>query len=100
MAAAEALFPADRRRPGDAAVALVLKLLSVVGMMVIMFIIFFRLNTRLRELFLSFSPDTDPNDDAEKEFFEKRARRKALCETCLQFAIVVLVTSAFIRFGA
>ena len=79
--------------------ALGLKLLSVVGMMVIMFIIFFRLNPRLRELFASFAPDTEPDPDKEKEFFQKRARRKALCETCLKFAIGVLVFSAFLGFG-
>jgi len=83
-----------------AIVALALKLLSVAGMMGIMFIIFFRLNPRLRELFARFSPGRAPDPDAEKEFFSKRARRKALCETCLKFAVAVLVFSAFLGFGA
>lgn len=80
-------------------VALVLKLLSVAGMIVIMFIIFFKLNPRLRELFAGFSPDSAPDPPAEKEFFATRARRKALCETCLKFAVGVLVFSAFLGFG-
>ncbi|MEW5994256.1 MAG: hypothetical protein AB1744_07660 [Candidatus Zixiibacteriota bacterium] len=83
-----------------AMVALVLRLLSVVGMMVTMFVIFFKLNPRLRELFAGFAPGAAPDADAEKEFFAKRARRKALCETCLKFAVAVLVFSAFLGFGA
>ena len=35
-----------------------------------------------------------------KEFFATRARRKALCEVCLKFAIGVLVFSAFLGFEA
>jgi len=83
-----------------AVVALVLKLLSLFGMMVIMFVIFFRLNPRLQQLFDSFSLQADPDPEREKEFFEKRARRKALCETCLKLALAVLVFSAFLGFGA
>ena len=84
---------------GVAAAALVLKLLSVAAMMVIMFVIFFRLNPRLRELFAGFAPGTAPHPDQEKEFFARRARRKALCETCLKLAVAVLVFSAFLGFG-
>jgi len=80
--------------------ALVLKLLSVTGMMVIMFIIFFKLNPRLRELLASFSPDSAPDPEREREFFQKRARRKELCEKCLGLAIAVLVFSAFLGFGS
>ncbi|MHC4109353.1 MAG: hypothetical protein ACYSTY_14850 [Planctomycetota bacterium] len=82
-----------------ATVALALKLLGVLGMMVIMFIIFFRLNPRLRELWAGFTPDGSPDPNEEKEFFETRARRKALCETCLKLAVGVLVFSAFLGFG-
>ena len=81
-----------------ATVALTLKLLSVLGMMAIMFVIFFQINPRLRELFATFSPDSSPDPAGEKEFFGKRARRKALCETCLKFAVAVLVFSAFVGF--
>ncbi|MCC7069957.1 MAG: hypothetical protein IT383_01460 [Deltaproteobacteria bacterium] len=82
-----------------AMVALVVKLTAIAGMMGIMFVIFFRLNPRLRELFTGFAPDAPPNPDDEREFFAKRARRKALCETCLKLALVVLVASAFLGFG-
>jgi hypothetical protein len=83
-----------------AIVALVLKLLSIVGMMAIMFVIFYRLNPRLRRLFATFSPDAAPDPQTEDEFFTTRARRKALCETCLKFAVGVLVFSAFLGFSA
>jgi len=80
-------------------IAVGLKLASVSGMMVIMGQIFFGLNPRLKEIFAQFKPGTAPEPALEKEFFGKRARRKALCEICLKFAIVVLVASAFIGFG-
>ncbi len=80
-------------------IALVLKLAFVFGMMAIMFIIFFKLNPRLRELFAKFSQEEQPVPENEKEFFTLRARRKALCDTCLKFAIGVLVFSAFLGFS-
>lgn len=79
--------------------ALALKLLCVGGMMVIMGKIFFDLNPRLREIFARFEPGKDPAPELEKEFFTKRGRRKALCETCLKLALGVLVFSAFIGFS-
>jgi len=81
-----------------AALALVLKLLCVAGMMVIMGKIFFGLNPRLREIFATFAPGQAPDAALEAEFFTKRARRKALCETCLKLAVGVLVSSAFLGF--
>ena len=81
-----------------AAIALGLKLASVVGMMVIMGMIFFGINPRLRKIFAKFEPGKAPAAEMEKEFFQRRARRKALCETCLKLAIGVLVFSAFIGF--
>ncbi|MBN8216579.1 MAG: hypothetical protein J0L75_08040 [Spirochaetes bacterium] len=81
-------------------VAMGLKLTSVAGMVAIMMTIFFKINPRLRVLFGGFTPGQAPSADAEKEFFQLRARRKALCETCLNFAILVLVASAFIGFQA
>lgn len=77
-------------------VAIGLKLTGVFGMMIIMGKIFFGLNPRLRELLATFDAVKPPDTEAEKEFFQKRARRKALCETCLKFAVAVLVFSAFI----
>ncbi|OGP54481.1 MAG: hypothetical protein A2Y65_09920 [Deltaproteobacteria bacterium RBG_13_52_11] len=81
-------------------VAVGLKLACVFAMMVIMGQIFFGLNPRLREMFATFEAGKAPPPEREKEFFQTRARRKALCETCLKFAIGVLVFSAFIGFGA
>jgi hypothetical protein len=78
--------------------ALVVKLSFVFGMVVIMLAIFYRINPRLRLLWAQFSPGTAPNVAQESEFFRLRARRKALCETCLKFAVVVLVASAFLGF--
>lgn len=80
--------------------ALGFKLACVAGMLVIMGRIFFGLNPRLRELFAGFKPGQAPEPQQEAEFFQKRAKRKALCETCLKFAIGVLVFSAFIGFRA
>lgn len=79
---------------------IVLKLAFVFGMMVIMFIIFFEINPRLKELFALFNAGETPQPESEKEFFTLRARRKALCDTCLKFAIGVLIFSAFIGFGS
>ena len=79
-------------------VALSMKLLAVFGMVYIMLVIFFKINVRLRTLFAGFSPGIAPDPEKEKEFFTLRARRKALCETCLKFAVIVLVASAFLGF--
>lgn len=83
-----------------AVTALVLKLSFITGMVVIMMRIFFGINPRLKELFTRFNPGQEPPAAEVKEFFEKRAHRKALCETCLKFAIGVLVCSAFLGFGS
>jgi len=76
-----------------------LKLTCVFAMMFIMGQIFLGLNPRLREMFATFEPGKAPPPEREKEFFQTRAKRKALCETCLKFAIGVLVFSAFMGFG-
>lgn len=68
-------------------------------MMVIMFIIFFRINPRLRKLFAQFRQGELPETEVEGEFFTLRARRKSLCDTCLKFAVGVLVFSAFMAFS-
>jgi uncharacterized protein involved in oxidation of intracellular sulfur len=47
-----------------------------------------------------FGAGQTPDPILEQEFFKKRARRKSLCETCLKFAVGVLVFSAFIGFRA
>ncbi|MBU0519457.1 hypothetical protein KKA00_10295 [bacterium] len=79
--------------------ALALKLLCVFAMVVIMWIIFFKINPKLRELMATFKPEEAPATDRESLFFTLRAQRKALCEKCLWFAVGVLVFSAFLGFG-
>ncbi len=81
-------------------IGVVLKLAGVFGMMGIMGIIFFKINPRLREIFVQFNPGVPPQSDSEEEFFTLRARRKALCDTCLKFAVAVLIFSAFIGFAS
>lgn len=81
-----------------ASIALILKLVSVFAMMAIMFIIFYKINPRLREIFPYFTQGDVPDPDCEQEFFSLRARRKALCDTCLKFAVGVLIFSAFMGF--
>lgn len=80
--------------------AAVLKLACVLGMVVIMGIIFIKINPRLRVLFAGFKPGEMPNQGDENEFFTLCARRKALCDTCLKFAVGVLVSSAFLGFAS
>lgn len=82
-----------------AGIALTVKLAAIFGMVIIMVIIFFKINPELTKLFAGFSENEDPKIDSEKLFFKLRARRKKLCEICLKFAIVVLVASAFIGYG-
>jgi hypothetical protein len=81
-------------------IAVALKLAFVFGMAVIMGIIFLKINPRLRVLFAGFKAGETANPVAETEFFALRTRRKQLCETCLKFAVGVLVFSAFIGFAS
>ncbi len=81
-----------------AVIALILKLVSIFGIIGIMIKIFFDLNPRLKEIFAKFEPQNEPDSELEKEFFQTRAKRKALCEICLKLAIAVLVFSAFLGF--
>ncbi len=80
-------------------IAVALKLVCVFGMIVIMSVIFLKINPRLLSLFAGFSTNEAPNPGNEKEFFALRARRKALCEICLWFAVGVLLFSAFLGFA-
>jgi hypothetical protein len=81
-------------------IALTVKLIAVAGMVIIMLQIFYRINPRLKQLFVSFSPSVKPDESSGKEFFTLRAKRKSLCEICLVFAIIVLVASAFLGFSS
>jgi hypothetical protein len=80
--------------------AVSLKLICVFAMMVIMYIIFFKINPRLKELFAKFNVGEKPDSGSEEEFFSLRSRRKALCDTCLKFAVGVLVFSAFLGYAS
>lgn len=84
---------------GIAWLAVALKLSCVFGMAVIMAIIFIKINPRLQVLFDGFTPEAAPDSAKETEFFTLRGRRKALCDTCLKFAVGVLVFSAFMGFA-
>ncbi len=81
-----------------ASISLTLKLVSVVGMVIIMSMIFLKINPKLKVMFEGFSSSSQPDSETEAEFFKLRARRKYLCEICLVFAISVLVFSAFMGF--
>jgi hypothetical protein len=78
--------------------ALVLKHIFVLGMFVIAIIISTSINPRIRDVFARFSPDTSPDEEAVKQFFAFRARRKKLCKICLVFAILILVITPVLRF--
>ncbi len=82
-----------------ASIAITLKLSSVFGMVVIMYIIFMKINPKLRLIFAGFSNNSQPDPTSEAEFFKLRSRRKYLCEICLVFAVLVLVFSAFMGFS-
>ena len=83
-----------------AIVSIILKLVFVLGMVVIMFIIFFKINPELNKMFAGFTSNNSPDSQAEADFFKLRGRRKYLCEICLVFAIFVLIFSAFLGFGS
>jgi hypothetical protein len=81
-----------------ASVSITLKLVFVFGMVVIMVIIFWKINPKLKLIFEGFSDKVQPDSSSETDFFKLRARRKYLCEICLVFAILVLLFSAFMGF--
>ena len=79
---------------------MVLKLVFFFGIAIWGLRIFLGLNPQLKVIFSKFEPEKEPDPELEKESLTKRARRKALCDTCFWFAIAVLVFSAFIGFAA
>jgi hypothetical protein len=79
-------------------IAMSVKISAILGMMAIMFAIFFRINPVLKELFSGFDENSEPKKEKEEIFFKLRTRRKYLCQICLYFAIIILVASAFIGF--
>lgn len=77
----------------------IIKLIFIFGMMAIMGIIFLQINPELKKLFSGFSKDNLPDPQVEANFFRLRKRRKYLCEICLIFVIIVLISSAFLGFS-
>ncbi len=83
-----------------AMISLILKLVSVFGMVVIMVIIFYKINPKINKIFAGFTSNYSPDSQSETDFFKLRGRRKYLCDICLVFAIFVLIFSAFLGFGS
>ena len=81
-----------------ATISLIIKLLSVFAMFLIMIVIFFKINPAINKIFKGFSKEANPEPQIITGFFKLRFRRKKLCEICLVFAVIVLVSSAFISF--
>lgn len=77
----------------------IIKLAFVFGMLAIMLPIFFKINPELKKMFSGFSKDSLPDTKTEANFFKLRKRRKKLCEICFVFAIIVLISSAFLGFN-
>lgn len=81
-----------------ALIALAVKLISVFAMIFIMITIFFKINPAINKIFSGFSKETIAEPQAVAGFFKLKAHRKKLCEICLVFAVIVLLSSAFIGF--
>lgn len=82
-----------------AMIAGMVKIAFVFGMLVIMLNIFFKINPELKKMFSGFSKGSLPDAQAEANFFKLRKQRKKRCEICLVFAILVLLSSAFLEFN-
>ncbi|MBI4929491.1 MAG: hypothetical protein HY841_01925 [Bacteroidetes bacterium] len=76
-----------------------IKLVFVFGMLAIMIIIFYKINPEIKKMFSGFTKNVLPDVTIEANFFKLRKRRKKLCEICLVFAIIVLISSAFLGFN-
>ena len=80
-------------------IALVVKLVSVAGIAVILYVGTFYFNPKLKELFAQFQADQPPDAGVEQEFFALRARRKYWCDRCWQLGVLVLIASAVLRWS-
>lgn len=76
----------------------IIKHILVVGIVGIAFYIAFFINPKIKELFLTFSPDTQPDEEKRKSFFALRAKRKKLCKICFVLALLVLIITPILRF--
>ncbi len=80
-------------------VSLGMKLAAVAGMVTIIYWGTFVFNPKLKELFARFNSVEHPDPKLEGEFFTLRARRRFWCERCWNLGLVVLITSAILRWS-
>ncbi len=80
-------------------VALAVKLLCIGAMAGILWFGTFIFNPKLKEMFALFSADEAPDPEQETAFFALRARRKWWCDQCWRLGVVVLISSAVLRWG-
>lgn len=78
--------------------AFVLKHIFVLGIVAFAFYITFFINPKIKEIFLKFSPEIQPQEELAKQFFSLRAKRRNLCKICFVFALLVLIVSPILRF--
>ena len=81
-----------------ALVSFILKHLFVLGIVAFAFSITFFINPKIKKLLLTFSPDTQPDEEKRKKFFALRAQRKMLCKVCFVFALLILIVSPILRY--
>lgn len=79
-------------------ISFVLKHIFVLGIVGLAFYITFFINPRIKEIFLGFSPGTQPDEGKAKDFFTLRAKRKRLCKICFVFVLLILIVSPVLRF--
>ncbi len=80
-------------------IALGVKLLSIASMAGILWFGTFIFNPSLKAMFAQFSPDETPDPDLVAEFFAMRGRRKWWCDQCWRLGVVVLISSAVLRWS-
>lgn len=75
-----------------------IKHIFVLGIVGFAFYITFFINPKIKEIFLTFSPASAPDEEKRNTFFALRAKRKRLCQICFVLALLVLIVSAVLRF--
>jgi uncharacterized membrane protein len=78
--------------------AFILKHVLVLGITGILFYGTFVINPRIKEMFSKFKSDEEPEEEAVREFFSLRAKRKKWCDICLVLGFLVLLVSPILRF--
>ena len=80
-------------------IALGVKLIAVFGMAIIFYWGTFIFNPKLKEQFARLQANKHPDPQHEQVFFALRARRKYWCDRCWNLGLIVLVTSAVLRWS-